>query len=60
MRSADVVADEPSVCYVRPIAALDELATEAPVIKAKLLYNIARELAARLRGADAEIRALEE
>ena len=59
-RSADVVADEPSVCYVLPIAALDELAAESPGIKAKLLYNIARELAARLRGADAEIRALEE
>ncbi len=59
-RSADVVADEPSVCYVLPISALDELAAETPAIKGKLLYNIGRELAARLRGADAEIRALEE
>ena len=59
-RSADVVANEPSVCYVLPIAALDELAEESPGIKAKLLYNVGRELSARLRGADAEIRALEE
>ena len=59
-RSADVVADEPSVCYVLPIAAFDELAAESPGIRAKLLYNVGRELAARLRGADAEIRSLEE
>ena len=59
-RSADVVADEPSVCYVLPIAALDELAARNPGIRAKLLCNVGRELSARLRRADAEIRALEE
>ena len=59
-RSADVVADETSACYVLPIAALDRLAARHPGIKAKLLYNIGRELSARLRRADAEIRALEE
>jgi glutaminase len=59
-RSADVVADEASVCYVLPIAALDRLAARHPGIKAKLFYNIGRELSARLRRADAEIRALEE
>jgi glutaminase len=59
-RSADVVADEPSVCYVLPIAALDRLAARSPEIRTKLLFNMGRELSARLRRADAEIRALEE
>ncbi|HEX9442601.1 MAG TPA: glutaminase A [Candidatus Binatia bacterium] len=59
-RSADVVADAPSVCYVLPIAALDDLAARDPEIRAKLLRNVGRELSERLRRADAEIRALEE
>lgn len=59
-RSADVVADEPSVCYVLSITALDELAARNPAIRTKLLCNVGRELSARLRRADAEIRALEE
>jgi glutaminase len=59
-RSANVVADEPSICYVLPIAGLDRLAARNPGIKNKLLYNVGRELSARLRRADAEIRALEE
>lgn len=59
-RSADVVADEPSVCYVLSITALDALAARNPAIRTKLLCNIGRELSARLRRADAEIRALEE
>jgi glutaminase len=59
-RSADVVADEPSLCYVLPITALDRLAAQSPGIRTKLLYNLGRELSARLRRADAEIRALEE
>ena len=59
-RSADVVADEPSVCYVLSITALDELAARNPGIRTKLLCNVGRELSARLRRADAEIRALEE
>ncbi|HTN70312.1 MAG TPA: cyclic nucleotide-binding domain-containing protein, partial [Methylomirabilota bacterium] len=59
-RSADVVADEPSVCYVLPIAKLDELAAFHPELRSKLLFNIGRELSSRLRRADAEIRSLEE
>jgi glutaminase len=59
-RSADVVADEPSICYVLSITALDELAARNPAIRTKLLRNVGRELSARLRRADAEIRALEE
>jgi glutaminase len=60
LRSADVIADEPTVCYVLPIAKLDELATSHPGIRTQLLVNSGRELSARLRRADAEIRALEE
>lgn len=59
-RSADVIADDPTVCYVLPIAKLDELATSHPEIRTQLLVNLGRELSARLRRADAEIRALEE
>ncbi len=57
-RSADVVADRAVVCYVLSIDRLDRLAVDHPEIKHKLILNIARELATRLRHADAEIRTL--
>ena len=57
-RSADVIADEPTLCYVLPIAKLQTLATSHPEIQNKLISNIGRELSARLRRADAEIRSL--
>ena len=57
-RFADVIADEPSVCYVLPIAKLKALASDHPAIENKLIYNICRELSARLRRADAGIRSL--
>ena len=57
-RSADAVADEPSLCYVLPIDKLQALACCKPDLQSKLIANIARELSARLRRADAEIRAL--
>jgi glutaminase len=59
-RSADVVADQPVVCYVLPKTELDRLAARHPELRSKLIGNIARELSARLRRADAEIRALED
>ncbi len=59
-RSADVVADEPSICYVLPIAKLNDIAADKPDIRTKLLLNIGLELSARLRRANAEIRSLEE
>ncbi|MGB7950453.1 MAG: glutaminase A [Candidatus Binatia bacterium] len=59
-RSADVIADQPAICYVLPLAKLDDLAALHPGIRTKLLSNIGRELSARLRRADAEIRSLEE
>lgn len=60
IRSADVIADVASVCYVLPIADLDRLTVSNPEIRAKLTRNVGRELSARLRRADAEIRSLEE
>jgi len=59
-RSANVIADELAICYVLPIVKLDELAALHPEIQTNLVFNIARELSARLRRADAEIRSLEE
>ena len=59
-RSADVIADEPALCYVLPIVKLRALASNHPAIETKLIFNICRELSARLRRADAEIRALAE
>lgn len=59
-RSADVVAMLPEVCYVLPLAKFDEVAALHRGMRTKLLSNIGRELSARLRRADAEIRALEE
>jgi glutaminase len=59
-RSADVIADEPALCYVLPIAKLAALADAYPEIRTQLIINIGRELSARLRRADAEIRSLAE
>ncbi len=59
-RSADVVAVLPAVCYILPLAKFDALAALHRGMRAKLLSNIGRELSARLRRADAEIRSLEE
>lgn len=57
-RSADVIADEPARCFVLPIADLQALGKKHPAIENKLIFNIARELSARLRRADEEIRLL--
>jgi glutaminase len=59
-RSADVIADEPSLCYVLPVERLDVLSRSHPEVRTRLMANLAREMAARLRSADAEIRTLEE
>lgn len=59
-RSADVIADEPSRCYVLPVDRLDALSRSHPEVRTRLMANLAREMAARLRSADAEIRTLEE
>ena len=60
VRSADVIAEEATSCYVISIAKIKELAKVHPEIQTKLIFNISQELAARLRHADAEIRSLAE
>lgn len=59
-RSADVIADQTTRCFVLPLAELKTLAERYPEIEKKLIFNIAREISARLRRADAEIRSLAE
>lgn len=59
-RSADVIADDAAMCYIVPIAKLETLASGHPEIRTKLIFNIGRELSARLRRADGEIRSLAE
>jgi glutaminase len=59
LRTASVVAREPSTCYVIPVERLRELAGGPPGVYAGLLFNVARGLAERLRLANAEIAALE-
>ena len=59
-RSADVIADEPTLCYVLPIEKVQTMAVKWPEVYGKLRANLGRELSARLRRADAEIRSLAE
>jgi hypothetical protein len=54
------VADRPSLCYVLPIDRLEALGLRHPEIRARLMTNVVREMSARLRHAESEIRALEE
>jgi glutaminase len=57
-RSADVIADGAVKCFILPVAKMEILAQRHPAIHTQLMLNIARELSARLRRADAEIRSL--
>lgn len=56
-RSADAFADERVVCYGFSVEEIREL---DPKILLVILTNLARDLAERLRGANSEIRALEQ
>lgn len=58
-RTADVTADTAAVCYVLSAAGLRELSAAHPALEARLLRNVGRVLARRLRQANEEIRALE-
>ncbi len=58
-RSADVVADERVVCYGFGVEELRTGLAGRPHILPTILTNLARDLAERLRGANAHIRALE-
>lgn len=51
-RSATVVADEGLVCYVLDHAAYEHITREMHAVAIKLLTNLGRELAARLRRAN--------
>lgn len=57
-RSATVEADDDLVCYVLDHAAFEVLAREQPASAIKLLANLGRELAARLRRANRTIQEL--
>jgi CRP-like cAMP-binding protein len=57
-RTADVIADEPAVCYVLPADRLDALGRSHPAVRTRLAANLVREMAARLWSADAETRTL--
>lgn len=57
-RTANVIAEQPCSCYVLSMAKISMLAERQPKIYAKLLTNIARGLAERLKRANEEIRAL--
>ena len=58
-RSADVVADERVMCYGFSVDELRAAADAHPRLLSTILINLARELAERLRGANAHIRAIE-
>lgn len=56
-RSADAVAEEYAVVYGLPRTALDTLRAQHPVLAGKLLLNMSRLLADRLRTTTEELRA---
>ncbi len=58
-RSADIVAEEPVLCYGFAVEDLREIGKEHPGVLTAVLSNIAREMSQRLRRANDEIRALE-
>lgn len=58
-RSADIVADEDVRAYGFGIAEMEELGTRHPAILIRIIANITKDLAERLRLANNEIRALE-
>ena len=57
-RTADVEADGALVCHVLEVASLPRLDESAPGVRAKLLEQLARDLATRLRRADLDIMTL--
>ncbi len=58
-RTADITADVPTTCYVLPVDRLRTGPLANSSLHIKLLRNVGRALANRLRLANAEIRALE-
>lgn len=58
-RSADIVAEDHVVCYGFLVDDLREIGKAHPNVLVTILSNVTREMAARLRRANEEIRALE-
>jgi glutaminase len=58
-RTADVIADNATVCYVLPLARFESLAATAPGLHAKLLRAVGKNLVNSLRRTTAEVRSLE-
>ncbi|HEY8171788.1 MAG TPA: glutaminase A [Dehalococcoidia bacterium] len=58
VRTADVEAETPVVCYMLNTADTPQVERAAPGVLRKLVENVARDLADRLRRADREIAAL--
>src|SRR5262249_13620193 len=55
-RSATIVADEPVVCYELDRSGFARMLTEHPAVAIRLLSNLARELARRLRQTSTDLR----
>jgi anti-anti-sigma regulatory factor len=55
-RSATIVADEDVVCYELVRSDFDRLLAEYPIVATKLLSNLSRELARRLRRTSQDLR----
>jgi MFS superfamily sulfate permease-like transporter/CRP-like cAMP-binding protein len=56
VRSASIVADEPVACYELDSNDFDQLLEKKPVIAAKIMRNVARELTRRLRRTSEDLR----
>ena len=55
-RSATVVADEPVICYELQRSGFDRLLADDPELATRLLANLSRELARRLRKTSDDLR----
>jgi CRP-like cAMP-binding protein len=55
-RSASVFADEDLICYELECSAFERVLRDHPALASKLLTNLARELAQRVRTASEELR----
>jgi CRP-like cAMP-binding protein len=59
VRTADVVVDEPAEIAVLALADLDALIERTPDLSAQMYRNVAQMLAARLKSANSQLRALD-
>jgi CRP-like cAMP-binding protein len=55
VRSADIIADETVVCYELTRDAFDRVLLEHPTIGSRLLANLVKEIAGRLRRTSSEL-----